>query len=146
MADCELCGRDDDLLAVFVEGTKLNACSLCSKYGKVVDVPIVTAGERPKLKLAVGEEIVVEDYSVIIKNKREDMNMTQKEFASKLNERESTISKIEQGNFVPTIGLARKIEKVLSVKLIAKEKISESPGVKQRGGAFTLGDFVKKSS
>lgn len=146
MADCELCGRDDSLSVVLVESTKLKVCSSCSKYGNVIDVPVVMVGERPKPKLAVGDEVVVEDYFIIIKKKREDMKMAQKEFASKLNERESTIAKIEQGSFVPTIGLAKKIERILGVRLVAKEKISYDPDIKQKMKPFTLGDFVKKSS
>mgnify|MGYP001609896544 CR=1 FL=1 len=88
-------------------------------------------------------EVLVEDYADIIKKKRESVGMTQKDFANKLNEKESIIHKLETGAFEPSLALAKKLEKLLGVKLI-EEYTEKSEGMKKKmGEGFTLGDFIK---
>ncbi|MBD3259520.1 helix-turn-helix domain-containing protein, partial [Candidatus Woesearchaeota archaeon] len=77
------------------------------------------------------------------------LGMDQKEFARYLAEKESVVSKMEKGNFVPSIQNARKLERKLNVKLIeeiTEEKTvfnKERSKVKAEPDHFTLGHFIK---
>ena len=86
--------------------------------GKVVSIIEPSTG-KPSAKTESEEpetevmDLLVEDYAEKIRKKRESLGINQKEFAKKLNEKESLIQKIEAGHFEPSIGLAKKIGKVL---------------------------------
>ena len=147
--NCDLCGKIDNRLnRAIIEGVELNVCSDCSKFGKVlspVKKPIIK--EAKKLKIPEVEdkiEILVENYPELIKKRREVMGLSQKGFALKINEKESLLHKIETGHFTPTIALARRLEKILGVKLVEEiEETHELQGKKKREEGFTLGDFIK---
>ncbi len=64
---------------------------------------------------------IVEDYARLIKSKREQMGMTQEELAQKILERKNVLSNIERGELLPDINTAKKLEKVLNIKLIEKD-------------------------
>ncbi len=63
----------------------------------------------------------MEDYARLIKSKREQMGMTQEELAQKILERKNVLSNIERGELLPDINTAKKLEKVLNIKLIEKD-------------------------
>src|SRR3989344_4088471 len=146
MANCELCGREENLISAFVEGVKLSVCTNCSKFGKVVAERVVKNTYRQEIRKEDVVEAVVENYNEIIKNSREANGLSQSDLAIKLNERESIISKTEQGSFKPGLDLARKLERFLKIKLIVMEKIAEAPTIKNKSAGLTIGDFIKKSS
>jgi len=129
-----------------IEGVELNVCAGCSKFGKVI-APIKKQIYKEPIKKAVPEEekieLLIDNYADVIKKKRESLGLTQKDFANKLNEKESIIHKIEVGAFVPTLSLARKLEKLLEVKLIEEYKKEHEPLKRKREEGFTLGDFIK---
>lgn len=143
MATCDLCGAETRLVRAIVEGTELNVCPKCGQYGKILKKPIIKKREAPKpIEPEVAEKIV-KDYPSKIGKARKQKNMTQEEFAKMLNEKESIIQKIEAGSFKPSIGLARKLEKKLNIKLIEEEK-SISVNIKQnKSGPLTIGDLIK---
>lgn len=147
MVSCELCGKDSKLLSVLIEGVKFNVCGSCSSHGKILQDANIKKGElkKPIIRNEV-LDVVVDNYSDIIKNFREKKSMTQKELALKLNEKESMIAKIEQGTLKPSLDLAKKLERFLGVKLVTKEKISESLSLNVKRGSLTIGDFLKKDS
>ena len=33
---CDLCGKEDELYLALIEGTELNVCKNCSKFGKII--------------------------------------------------------------------------------------------------------------
>jgi len=146
---CNMCGTETRLLKAEIEGCEMNVCSKCARFGKIISrKPIV---EQKKVKYAKMErapkmEIIVANFSTIIKRKRERIGLKQAELAKKLAERESLVHKLETGNFVPGVKLARKIEKILRVKLIEeyKEEIGQDKPQVNKGSSFTLGDFVVK--
>ena len=75
---------------------------------------------KPVRKENIEELDVVEDYANLIKNKREEMQMTQDDLAKKIFERKNVLSNIERGELLPDISTARKLEKVLNIKLLEK--------------------------
>ena len=151
--NCDLCGKVDERLnRTLIEDVELTVCSACSKFGKII-APVKRYSSKEQHKMLERQkstqekeekvELLVEDYADIIKKKRESMGITQKDFANRLNEKESIIHKLETGAFEPSLALAKKLEKLLGIKLI-EEYTEKSEGMKiKRGEGFTLGDFIK---
>ena len=145
MSSCDLCGRESELFISRIESSVVNACESCSRFGKIIGKAEEFRSEI-KTKRSIedeNEEIIVKNYNEIIRKEREKRNLRQDELANKLNEKESVIQKVESGQIVPSLKLARKIEKFLGIKLIenipdAKIKLKYS---EMRG--LTLGDVIK---
>ncbi|MBU2561025.1 MAG: TIGR00270 family protein [Nanoarchaeota archaeon] len=152
MSTCDMCGKESDLVKARIEGTTLDVCGECVRFGEIISRPAIRtkglpqrqAPLRPKRKEIL--QIIVADYADKIKNAREKMELTQEEFAKKLNERTSIMQKIEVGQFRPSIDMARKLESELHVRLVEQyDEAGEIPlsTPKTKGEGFTLGDFVK---
>ena len=145
--NCEMCGAETSLVSAIIEGVELKVCKNCASFGKILKKPSKlrtitkkrSVPQKPKKELV---EMIVPNYSKIIREKREKMGLKQKEFAKFLAERESLIHKMESGNYKPSLELARKLEKQLSVKLI-EEKEFEPQNLKAEKKIYTIGDMVK---
>lgn len=147
---CDMCGAEADLYKTEIEGTELNVCKSCSKYGKILSKPKPPAPKKPKKPEKKQEdeviEVVVEDYPSLIKKKREEAGLKQKELAAKMAERESLIQKVESGHFTPSLDLARKFEKLFDLKLIEKVSNTKNTTGKSKTGKLTIGDVIKLKS
>lgn len=149
--NCDLCGKaEESLKRTLIEGVELEVCSACSKFGKVIsDVRRFSPKEQHRQFQKKSEskeekiELLVEDYAGIIKKKRESTGLTQKDFANKIGEKEATVHKMETGTLEPSLALAKKLEKVLGVKLVEEHEEKHDQAKKQRTEGFTLGDFIK---
>ena len=152
--NCDLCGRvEENLSRTLIENVELNVCKECSKFGKVLaPVKRYSPKEQHKMMQKAQQshapkeekiEIIVENYAELIKKKRESKGMSQKDFALKINEKESTMHHIETGASEPSMELAKKLERALGLKLI--EHHEEQHGISKRKmeEGFTLGDFIK---
>ena len=143
---CEMCGKEGELKRVVVEGSELLLCDGCSRYGKVLGKarPIV----KKKVFVPVKQEIehdLVGNYSKLIRDARNKLGMKQEEFAKLLNERESIVSKMESGSFKPRIFVAKKIEKILKIKLIEEVKKNKLDlGKNFKSNKLTIGDIKIK--
>ena len=149
--NCDLCGKvDEQLSRTLIEGVELTVCGACSKFGKVIaevkryspkeQHKIIQRAQAPKEEKI---EILVENCADLIKKKRESMNLSQKDFALKLNEKESTIHHIETGTFEPSLETARKLERFLGIKLIEMHEENIHLQKTKKSEGFTLGDFIK---
>ena len=113
-----------------IEGVELSVCPACSKFGKViapVHRPSPKEQHRHFQRMQPQEkeekiQLLVEGYPDIIKKRREAIGLSQKEFAGRVNEKESLIHKIESGNFEPELALAKKLEKAFGVKLVEEHE------------------------
>lgn len=145
MPSCDMCGSQGKLVRALIEGTELNVCQQCAKFGKVLKIPVTFVKKQVIVKQPKPEplEIIVSDYNSIIKKKREELGITQEELAIKIAERESIINKVEAGQMEPSISLAKKLEKLLEVKLI---EVFEDKGgalsTKTKTAEFTIGDSI----
>jgi len=142
---CELCGKIDKTFPVLIEGVELNVCSMCAKHGKILKKPVI-AKKKEKIVAEEQEEEIVKNYAELIKKKREEMNLTQEEFAKKLNERLSVMQNIENGSLKPSIEMARKFERVLGLKLIEQIKTQKISFGKMSSEKLTIGDILRKTS
>ncbi|MBN1544373.1 TIGR00270 family protein [Candidatus Woesearchaeota archaeon] len=153
MSTCDMCGKEAELVKARIEGTLLDVCDECARFGEIVERRAFRPKELPQRQAAAPKpkrkeilQIIVTDYADKIKNAREKMGLTQEEFSKKLNERVSIMQKMEAGQFKPSIDLARKLERELHVHLVEQyDEAGEIPlsTPKTKGEGFTLGDFVK---
>ena len=152
MAICEVCGKEtEEVYCTEIEGTKMDACAKCSKFGKVLYVP------KPKTELSLSskeslkgkkvekeapEQKIVNNYAKIVRQIREKLSLTQEDFAKKINEKESLMKGIESGKVIPTFDLAGKLEKMFNIVLI--ETVEEDKPETGSSGSkdFTLGDMI----
>jgi len=144
-----MCGKEAELFKATVEGTQLNVCKSCSRYGKVLKKVIEPAKQMPKpikkieiVQKEEVEEIIVENYPALIKDKRESLGLKQEELAKKLNERESLIQKVESGHMRPSIKLAKKLERFLGIELVEEFKRKAFESNKKSSGPLTIGDLI----
>ena len=144
--DCELCGRQDALVNAIVEGSPMKVCRNCARYGHVIALEKSLEIERPKPKpkLELPSECIIDNYGELIKSAREQLKLTQQELALKIAEKESIIQKLENYCLEPTIELARKLEKFFNMKLIYMQE--PEVGKKKlnfKDESLTIGDMLK---
>jgi len=147
---CDLCGAEEKLYKVKIEGAELNVCRKCSKHGKILGEVKKTRHinkEKEKHQKETNEEeaiqIVVSDFSERIRKKRENMNLEQEEFAKRISEKVSVVHKLETGELKPSIKLAEKLERILGIKLIEEYKEEHKFKEKTERGKMTIGDMIK---
>ena len=146
-----MCGKEDRLFKTDVEGSTLNLCSRCSKFGKVISVvreEVNKVKKKPGLEKIEREEeyilTIVPDYGSKIRKKREELGLTQEDFAKEIKEKASLIHKLEVNHFEPPMSLAKKIEKFLHISLIEQQEIKPESLAKVKSEHFTIADFIKK--
>jgi putative transcription factor len=154
--NCDICGSKGELFNVEIEGSRLIACDSCAAHGKRISKVLVSEPAQKKQQQHVQpsrhfqtekEEapviLVVDNYNVLIKNKRERLGLKQEELAKSINEKESLIQQIENKKIEPSIKIAEKLEKHLNLKLLETYKnpvIAKSASKEQ--GPVTLGDVI----
>lgn len=130
---CELCGKDirGKSHRVIIEGTELNVCDECARYGhEVKQIPKVTAKisgitfrtrsrRRPDIFDQMGDELLP-DYGGVIRRARESHSMSHEELALKIREKASLLKKIERGDLRPEDDVRKKLERVLGITLTEK--------------------------
>ncbi len=149
---CEICGKDELLFKANIEGTMMNVCKPCSKYGKVISVArdkinVEQKKDDAKLEAPVRKkeivQTVVEDYGERVKKRREHLGLKQEELAKMLSEKESLLHHIESGKFEPNIELARKLERFLKIKLVEEYEEENSQLPRGKADDLTIGDLIK---
>lgn len=144
---CEMCGREGELVEAIVEGTMLNVCKNCAKFGNVIEVkkPIIKEEVRRVVPVSQIEEMesVIDDYSSKIKQAREKLGLKQGELAKQIAEKESVIHKVETGGLKPNLRLAKKLEQFLKIKLIEKYIEEKKKILDFRDSDLTIGDLLR---
>jgi putative transcription factor len=142
---CEMCGQDVETTSrVRIEGSVLNLCTDCARFGKALDppptAPAPPAGPRRPPPYAggasraggvgrtmqerdlyqeIGEMELAPDWAKRIRLAREALHWTPEELGKKLNEKKSVILNMESGSFRPPDELLRRIERLLKIRLRA---------------------------
>lgn len=164
--ECQICGGMIWKASyVYIEGAKVAVCQSCSNLGK--KAPSSTSSmsktmppyKKPikrtsttkstfnpqKREVPTPSLKVIVDYAIKVGNARGKSKLTQRDFALKLHEKESLIKSIESGKRVPTITLAKKIEKVFNINLTEKEDddvIVDTRFLQKKQGPTTMGDMI----
>ena len=156
MPSCDMCGKSGTLYQSLIEGTQLTVCEKCSVMGKILK-PIGSSSNSSSPKKgafasrpaasAKMVQVIVGDCAKRIRHARERLGLSQQQFASKLNERESYVQHLENGKSKPSVDVARKLERMLSITLIesvAEESDDGDDGEPTKAsGTLTLGDIIK---
>ena len=154
---CEICGKsiEDRPLRTKIDGSIMEVCEDCSKFGKIQKTPpkrekIIIKRPKPankniqRRKRDEPTEELVEDYNTIIRKKREEQKWSREYLGNKINEKVSVINRLESGKMVPDLRLAKKLENILKITLIEKlEEIELEAFSKSSTNGPTLGDIVK---
>ncbi len=146
---CDLCGKNLVIYSVMVEGSRLNVCENCARFGKVLErIRMPQIGEKKKVVFEKKPEIsesIIPDYNLKIKTAREKRKMTQEELAKAIAEKESVIHKIESKTLEPELSLIRKLEHFFKIKLIAKDDLDIVDRKKEiKKDVLTIGDLLSK--
>ena len=145
-----MCGRSESLVTAEIEGADLKVCSKCVRFGKVKSGRNFW-GYKPRYapapKKESPEEKLVDNFPDLLHKEREKRGLTQEDFSKLLNEKESLVSRWENGIADPNLETAKKLQRILGVTLIkreeAEEEASKEEKQKPRGDVLTLGDFIK---
>jgi putative transcription factor len=148
---CDMCGTESRLFKTSIEGSKMNVCKACSKFGRAIS----QAKPKPKFKSNKNEQfrkkvvpqkemvqVLKKDFSKRIREAREKLGFKQIELAKKLAERESLVQKIESNQFTPSIRLARKLENHLRIKIIEQHEEKHDKSFKTSKRSLTIGDML----
>jgi len=141
---CDVCGKDEPLSEALVEGSRLRVCKNCGRFGKVLSTPQPLKKQQSFQKK---EEVLIDvvvDYAKKIRDTREKLGLTQKEFAKKINEKETIVSKIENGTLKPSLDLAKKLEHELKIKLLEEVKEEAYTKEKNKSATLTIGDILEQ--
>lgn len=163
---CDICGSriKGEPIVIEIEGTVLTVCEECRKKYVSKTVKVISTGsttgkvytkEGPKgttyrvmtktqqKRVRVEQLEIVENYAEIIRSAREKLGLSREILAKLLGVKESIVRRIEEGQLMPDIELAKKLEKILGVKLITTTE--EYPISIQQSSKFelTLGDIVE---
>ena len=123
MGECEICGKNcADLIYVNIEGTIFQVCPACSSLGEKITTRKPLTSKRATFSRSQDSgEVLVANYSALISVARQKKGLKQEELANKLGEKLSEIKAIESGKRIPPIPLAKKLEKMLEIKIIEDE-------------------------
>ncbi|MHA2181629.1 MAG: multiprotein bridging factor aMBF1 [Promethearchaeota archaeon] len=164
--ECQICGSIiwGKGQRVILEGARITVCINCAQHGTKIHKPSsftygkkpiqkkpYTAPKRQNIKSRNTEELeIVSDYAKRVRNARNNLGLNQDQFAQKLNEKPSLIRRIETGKAEPTVKLAKKIQKIYKIQLLAKSdemdfNVQENKFMKKPSSS-SLGDiaFIKK--
>ena len=155
-----MCGKDvPQTRAVIVEGTRLNACPNCARFGEdyraqssgapvsqsVIDERLEKRERRMKSKdiySGAASVELIDDFGGAIRAAREAKGMDLEQFAESILEKKGVLAKVEANNLIPDDKLIKKIEKALNIKLMETVQSGKSVG-SQSTGKMTLGNFIK---
>ncbi|MBW6451583.1 MAG: helix-turn-helix domain-containing protein [DPANN group archaeon] len=125
MTRCEICGSAAKIRKVNLEGGTIEACFYCVPRTKVESRTKFVKRKQFENTINRPRKALIDNYASLIKSEREKNNLTQKEFAHKVEEHESIIVKIEQGTFRPNFAVARKIEQLFKITLVKQLEVKK---------------------
>lgn len=165
---CEMCGKDvPNTLSMMVEGTKLNLCPSCAKFGDshgpsnrsdngadpstganraAIEERLEKRERRMQTRdiyAANGGTELISDYGAVVRKARQKAGMNEEDFARSINEKKGIILKVESQSLVPDDKLVTKLEKALNIKLKEVIKDGEVVGGGPKSNGMTLGNFIK---
>ncbi|MEM3326637.1 MAG: multiprotein bridging factor aMBF1 [Thermoproteus sp.] len=156
MQYCDICGApiEGQPYVIKLDNAVLHVCRRCAAtYGAVpiteqqqqkrASPPPPRRVQPPPPRRAVERYEVVEEYAEVIRRARESLGLSREALASYIGVKESILRRIESGQLVPDVQLARKLERALGVKvLVPTQQAEEGTGAPARR-ELTLGDVAE---
>ena len=145
MEECEVCGRKSgEFYLVDIEGARMTVCRSCSMGKDILQTFSDKDKTEPKIRSTAPKETieVAENYGKIIRRAREALGLPAKVLAERINEKESTLIRVEKGDALPDDRLAKKLEKALDVKLLVAETSDKKLFLSSKTSEITFGDSV----
>lgn len=151
MAICEMCGVEARLYDVIVEGSMLSVCERCRGYGTAIDIEpkkesSLLRKRKVQRKIFIEEPVdfVIESAGRVVKESREKRGLTQVQLAGMAGVKESVVHKIETSLMKPDLATAKKLERILDVKIIEDYKDPENKvQFNLDDENVTIGDLIK---
>ena len=146
---CELCGREvEEFVSAVIEGSTLQVCSNCSKFGQVVERKgKINVKPIKQVKRSEPDDIefIVPECFKLIKEARGRKGLTQEKFGKNINEKVSLIHQVESGHMKPDLNLALKIGKYFEIRLVEKyvEADVKELQIDFKNKNLTIGDLIK---
>ncbi len=163
---CELCGRALPVpgTPVRIEGSILNVCFDCEKYGIPVERSKgVSSGKKPafvsqstrqsprrsssrprRTRSGRPEKILVEDYGDRIREARQKKGWSHQTLSRRIREAVTMLQNIETGKLRPSDEVVKKLERELGISLM--EEVTDFENVPKVGSSgpksTTLGDII----
>ncbi len=159
-----MCGKEVPVTKpMLVEGTKLNLCQNCARFGDEYKGSGSSSSGAPVSRTVIEERLqkrerrmqskdvyssttmeLIDDYGTVIREAREAKKMDLEEFAKSILEKKGTLAKIEANDLVPDDKLIAKLEKALDIKLREAVQSGGQVGGGRRSESMTLSNFIRK--
>ena len=145
MPECEICGSGEAEYIILVEGAKLSVCRDCSGSGKLLRGP-----PKREFRAAAGGAVpssreleIAEGYGQLISEARKRLGLPIEVLAERINEKLSSLERVEHERMLPDQKLCHKLEKELGIKLLREVAESQTSPVSSSKGGMTLGDILE---
>ena len=148
MPECEICGkRVETVYEVMFDGAQMLVCEKDVRGRQIVNT--FGPGNRSSRsamprEAAQAPEELIEHYGEAIRKAREAMGLPVRVLAERINEKESTLDRIEKEKTLPGEKTRIKLEKELGIKLLARAPDAKSFVASKKNEPTTLWDLAKK--
>lgn len=123
----------------------MKVCDSCSDMGEEITTSSSKTKKKKKKSRSSSKkdnQVLVNDYGSKVKEARESREMSLKELADELKEKNSVIKKIEQEKLKPDKTLASKISRELDIELYTNPKAWDEDTDSGDSRKATLGDVA----
>ncbi len=138
--ECEMCGSFKGLKKARVEGTLLHVCERCAKFGSIVEESVALPARKSR-EHEIKENVIDPDFASLVRDARKSLGVSIEELAGRISVPASVMHRIEKG-MRPTDEVAKRLEKVLSIKLLGAEYVTEKK-TSAKTPELTLGDIAE---
>jgi uncharacterized protein (TIGR00270 family) len=135
--ECEMCGRNAQLVKAEVEGSVISVCQNCIGFGRRIEFS-ARVPDRRRASLDVSS--INPNFSKIVRSSRIASVLSVEQLGEKIGEKANVIERVEKG-MRPTDALAKKLEKALGIKLFGAEE-AEIETRKRKDTSQSLGDIA----
>lgn len=142
---CDLCSKKGPTQRTRIEGVVYDACSECAQLGTKVET--ATLPQKKRSRRNPDENVAIRSNAASILRQARG-STPHKDFAKRLNVKESDIHAWETGHRTPTIETARRLQKQLHINLLTQVQqvgdASEFSSKQESSSGLTIGDLLKK--
>jgi putative transcription factor len=135
-----------------IEGSEMQVCDACAGYGTPVEekkraAPVTAKTRRVepysgKDPFADMDTELIDNWGKQVMQARQQQDMSREQLGSLIEEKTTTVAKIENEELRPSDETAKRIERALGISLF--EKVSKGVTQKKDVRGLTIGDLLKQ--